>query len=161
MRKNGWVTKYKKKFKITTDSDYDYLVCKNLLNRDFMPDNLNQAWASDLTYIKTQKGCLYLTTIIDLYGRQIIGWSLSTGLYTRQTVIPSWRMAIGKRKITQSMLFHSDRGIQYASRAFKNVLMKSSSFITQSMSRRANCWDNASSILLQNLENRIGIWKQI
>lgn len=143
MRENGWVSKYKKKFKITTDSDHGYPVCRNLLDRDFMPDNLNQAWVSDITYIKTKKGWLYLTTIMDLYDRQIIGWSLSTRLYTRQTVIPAWRMAIGKRKITQSMLFHSDRGIQYASRAFRNVLMKSSSFITQSMSRKGNCWDNA------------------
>ena len=107
-----------------------------------MPDSLNQAWVSDITYIKTKKGWLYLTTIIDLYDRQVIGWSLSTRLYTHQTIIPAWRMAMGKRKITQPILFHSDRGIQYASKEFRQ-LVKSCPLITQSMSRRANCWDNA------------------
>jgi len=142
MKENGMVSKYKKKFKVTTDSDHSYPVCRNLLDRNFRSNKLNQAWVSDITYIKTQKGWLYLTTIMDLYDRQIIGWSLSTSLYTQKTIIPAWKMAIGKRKITQSILFHSDRGIQYASREFRKLLM-ANFFISQSMSRKANCWDNA------------------
>jgi transposase InsO family protein len=142
MKENNWTSKHKKKFKATTDSNHKYPICRNLLNRDFNPDRLNQVWVSDITYIKTQKGWLYLTTIIDLYDRQVIGWSLSTGLHTNQTIVPAWKMAISKRKITQPLLFHSDRGIQYASKKFRKLL-KANALITQSMSRKANCWDNA------------------
>jgi len=88
------------------------------------------------------KGWLYLTTIIDLYDRQVIGWSLSNSLYTEQTIIPAWKMATSKRQLIDSLLFHSDRGIQYASKEFRK-LIESNTFITQSMSRKANCWDNA------------------
>jgi len=112
------------------------------LDRDFGPSRLNQGWVSDITYIKTQKGRLYLTTIIDLYDRQVIGWSLSTGLHTNQTIVPAWKMALSKRKIVQPLLFHSDRGIQYASKEFRKLL-RSSALIAKSMSRKANCWDNA------------------
>ncbi|WP_345008187.1 IS3 family transposase, partial [Snuella lapsa] len=142
MKENNWISKHKKKFKATTDSNHKYPICRNLLDRDFNPGRLNQVWVSDITYIKTQKGWLYLTTIIDLYDRQVIGWSLSTSLHANQTIIPAWKMAISKRKITQSLLFHSDRGIQYASKEFRKLL-KSNTLIAQSMSRKANCWDNA------------------
>lgn len=142
MRENHWISKYKKKFKVTTDSNHKYPVCRNLLDQDFIADRLNQVWVSDITYIKTKKGWLYLTTIIDLYDRQVVGWSLSTSLYTNQTIIPAWKMAISKRKITEMLLFHSDRGIQYASKEFRKLL-KVNPLITQSMSRKANCWDNA------------------
>ncbi|WP_159522653.1 IS3 family transposase [Sunxiuqinia indica] len=142
MRENGLVSKYKKKFKVTTDSDHSYPECRNLLDRNFRSNKLNQAWVSHITYIKTQKGWLHLTTIMDLYDRQIIGWSLSTNLYTQKTIIPAWRMAVGKRKITQPVLFHSDRRMQYASREFRKLL-KTNFFISQSLSGKANCWDNA------------------
>ena len=111
MRKNNWISKHRKKFKATTDSQHNYPVCRNLLDRNFNPNRLNEVWVSDITYIKTKKGWLYLTTIIDLYDRQVIGWSLSTSLYTNHTIIPAWKMAISKREITESLLFHSDRGI--------------------------------------------------
>lgn len=142
MRINGWRSKLKKRFKVTTDSNHPYPVCRNHLNRNFTPDMLNEVWVSDITYIKTATGWLYLTTIIDLYDRQVIGWSLSTRLYTNQTIIPAWKMAVSKREITKPLLFHSDRGIQYASIEFRK-LIKKNTLITQSMSRKANCWDNA------------------
>jgi putative transposase len=97
---------------------------------------------SDITYIRTGQGWLYLTTIIDLYDRQVIGWSLSTRMYTNQTIIPAWKMAVSKREITEPLLFHSDRGIQYASIEFRKLINKNT-LITQSMSRKSNCWDNA------------------
>ncbi len=112
------------------------------LNRAFRPQKLNEGWVSDITYIRTSQGRLYLTTIIDLYNRQIIGWSLSKALFTRETIIPAWKMALSKRNITKPIIFHSDRGIQYASNAFKNLLNKNN-LITQSMNRKRNCWDNA------------------
>ncbi len=142
MRNNSWRSKYKKKFRITTDSEHQYPVCRNLLNQDFTVGRLNEAWVSDITYIKTKKGWLYLTTVIDLYDRQVIGWSLSTRLHTNQTIIPAWKMANSKRQITEPLLFHSDRGIQYASKEFRKLL-KQNKLITQSMSRKGNCWDNA------------------
>lgn len=142
MKENGWISKYKKKFKVTTDTEHNYPVCRNLLDQNFTVDRLNQVWVSDITYIKTKKGWLYLTTIIDLYDRQVIGWSLSSRLSTYQTIISAWKMATSKRKITKPLLFHSDRGIQYASKEFRKLL-KSNYLIDQSMSRKANCWDNA------------------
>lgn len=142
MRHNDWRSKYKKKFKITTDSDHKYPVCRNLLNQNFTVSRLNEVWVSDITYIKTKKGWLYLTTIIDLYDRQVIGWALSTSLHSSQTIVPAWKMAIGKRNVIEPLIFHSDRGIQYASKVFRAVL-KSNTLITQSMSRKGNCWDNA------------------
>tara|TARA_B100000508_G_C11437868_1_gene267064 strand:- start:3 stop:833 length:831 start_codon:yes stop_codon:yes gene_type:complete len=142
MRENNWISKHKRKFKTTTDSNHKYPICRNVLDRNFTPSEVNEVWVSDITYIKTKKGWLYLTTIMDLYDRQIIGWSLSTGLYTNQTIIPAWRMASSKRTITENLLFHSDRGVQYASREFRKII-KDNSLVTQSMSRKGNCWDNA------------------
>lgn len=142
MRLNHWISKHRKKYRMTTDSKHHYPVCSNLLDQSFITIRLNEVWVSDITYIKTRKGWLYLTTIIDLHDRQVIGWSLSTRLYTSQTIIPAWKMAVGRRPITAPLLFHSDRGIQYASKAFRKQL-KGNKLITQSMSRKANCWDNA------------------
>ena len=141
MRINGWRSKLKKRFKVTTDSNHPYPICRNHLNRNFTANRLNEVWVPDITYIKTVTGWLYLTTIIDLYDRQVIGWSLSSRLYTNQTIIPAWKMAVSKREITESLLFHSDRGIQYASIEFRKWINKNT-LINQSMSRKANCWDN-------------------
>lgn len=82
-------SKLKRRFKVTTDSNHRYPVCSNHLNRNFTPKSLNEVWVSDITYIRTVAGWLYLTTIIDLYDRQVIGWSLSTRMYTDQTIIPA------------------------------------------------------------------------
>jgi len=142
MRYNGLRSKVKKQHRVTTNSNHKLAVSENLLNRNFNPTGLNQAWVSDITYIRTLEGWLYLTTIIDLFDRQVIGWSLSKTLFTKETIIPAWKMAISKRKINQKLIFHSDRGIQYASHKFRNILSLNK-HVYQSMSRKGNCWDNA------------------
>lgn len=142
MRKEGLRSKIKKRFKITTNSNHGYSISENYLSRNFKSNALNDAWVSDITYIKTGQGWMYLTTIIDLFDRQVIGWALSKTLFTKETIIPAWKMAVQKRKIDKSLIFHSDRGVQYASKEFRKLL-KINGLIIQSMSRKGNCWDNA------------------
>lgn len=142
MKSLGLKSKVKKKYRVTTDSDHKYPVSPNLIKRDFAPNRINKIWVSDITYIHTKQGWLYLTIIMDLFDRQIIGWALSKTMHTNKTIIPAWRMAVAKRKITEELIFHSDRGIQYASTHFRNIL-KNHRLVKQSMSRKANCWDNA------------------
>ena len=126
---------------MTTNSKHNYLVVENLLNRNFIAEKPVQAWVSDITYIQTKEGFLYLTTVIDLYDQKIIGWSLSNGMNTEETSLAAWKMAVRNRKIADGLIFHSDRGIQYASRKFTNTLKFYE--VTGSMSRKGNCWDNA------------------
>jgi putative transposase len=141
MRKYGFKSIHAKKFKVTTDSKHNYAVSENVLDRNFSAEREAQKWVSDLTYIHTKEGWLYLTTIIDLFDRKVIGWSFSSGMTAQETVIPAWRMACQNRPVKNELIFHSDRGVQYACKAFRNLL--SNSLITQSMSRKGNCWDNA------------------
>jgi len=131
-----------KRFKVTTDSRHHYPVAPNLLDQEFYATRPGEVWVSDITYVRTKKGWLYLTVIIDLYDRKVIGWSMSKGLSAEETVIPAWRMAVRNRPITQKLIFHSDRGIQYACHAFTRIL-KANGFVVPSMSRKGNCWDNA------------------
>jgi len=132
----------RKKWIITTDSRHNYPVVENKLNRDFTVTRSGQVWVSDITYIKTSQGWLYLTVIIDLYDRKVIGWAFSRSLKAVYTTIPAWRMAIRNRPITQMLIFHSDRGVQYACNEFKNLL-SSYKLVERSMSRKGDCWDNA------------------
>jgi putative transposase len=131
-----------KRFVVTTDSKHNYPVVPNVLDRKFRATRPGQIWVSDLTYVRTKNGWLYLTVIIDLYDRKVIGWSMSTGLSAEETVIPAWLMSRWNRPITQELIFHSDRGIQYACKEFANIL-NANKLITRSMSRKGNCWDNA------------------
>jgi len=114
----------KKKFKVTTDSNHKFPVPENKLDRDFKPGILGAAWVSDITYIRTKKGWLYLTTVIDLGDRKIIGWALSVTMKAIDTVIPAFKMAQMTRPITQELIFHSDRGVQYACNEFRCLLKK-------------------------------------
>lgn len=132
----------KRKFKSTTDSRHNYPIVPNILNREFTVTRPGQVWVSDITYIRTSKGWLYLTVIIDLCDRKVVGWAMSKGLSAEETTIPAWRMAVKNRPVTQNLIFHSDRGIQYACNAFSNLLM-SNKWVRRSMSRKGNCWDNA------------------
>ena len=141
MRKYGFRSVYKKKFKVTSDSKHLYPVSENVLNRDFTAERISQKWVSDLAYIQTKEGWLYLTVIIDLFDRKVVGWSFSSAMTAQETVIPAWRMACRNRPIQNELIFHSDRGVQYACKAFRRLLK--SNLITQSMSRKGNCWDNA------------------
>ena len=141
MKELGLKSKLSKKFKITTDSKHKYLVVDNILDRNFMVASSSRVWVSDITYIQTKEGFLYLTTIIDLYDRKIIGWSLSNGMSTQETSLAAWKMAVRNRSIEKGLIFHSDRGVQYANKVFANTL--ESYKIIRSMSRKGNCWDNA------------------
>ena len=113
----------------------------NLLNQNFTVDSPNNVWVSDITYIPTKEGWLYLTTIIDLFNREVVGESRSYNLKTENTVIKALYEAMRKRKPKENLIFHSDRGVQYHSEAFKKTLKAFN--ITQSASGKGNCYDNA------------------
>lgn len=143
MKKLGLRSVLSKKFRIaTTDSNHHFPIAKNILNRDFTSNHLGEKWVSDITYIKIGEQWNYLTTILDLADRKIVSWILSEDMTTENTVYKAWLLARRKREITSNHIFHSDRGVQYASNKMVNLLNLSSK-ITQSMSRKGNCWDNA------------------
>lgn len=133
-------SKTKKKFKITTDSKHNNPVAPNILDRKFTVNKPNKVWVSDITYIKTMKGWLYLCVIIDLYSRKIVGYSMNKRIDTG-IVITAFLMAWSQRNPEKGLLFHSDRGVQYTSKDFQELLK--SKYVICSMSRKGNCWDNA------------------
>jgi transposase InsO family protein len=141
MQKAGIRSITKKKFVATTDSKHNYPVAPNLLNREFRVEVPGKVWVSDITYIRTIEGWLYLTVIIDLFDRKVIGWSMSSTLKTSETIAPAWMMALMNRPLTDKLIFHSDRGIQYACSELKELIRNPQ--VIQSMSRKGNCWDNA------------------
>jgi len=141
MRKENIRSVVKKKYVVTTDSKHKYPIAPNLLKRNFTVQAPGKVWVSDITYIPTKQGWVYLTVVIDLFDRKVIGWALSGTMKTSQTTIPALQMAISNRKMDSSLMFHSDRGIQYACNEFKAILEHYN--IIQSMSRKGNCWDNA------------------
>lgn len=142
MRMLGLRRKVKRKFKVTTDSYHNYYVVPNVLNREFTVSEPAKAWVSDITYIQTTKGFLYLTIVMDLFDRKVIGWILSTKMSTKATILPAWKMAVKNRKIIKDLIFHSDRGVQYANKIFVTTL-DSYKCVIRSMSRRQNHNDNA------------------
>lgn len=142
MRAAGLRARKPRKFKVTTDSKHNYPVAPNLLNQEFYATRSGEVWVSDITYVRTRNGWLYLTVIIDLYDRKVIGWSMSKGLSTEATIIPAWIMATRNRPVFQELIFHSDRGIQYACQEFTKIL-QTNKLVIRSMSRKGNCWDNA------------------
>ena len=142
MRKAGIRSKHRRRYLVTTDSKHKFKVSENLLDRNFQVGQIGKVWVSDITYIKTDQGWLYLTTIIDLGDRKVIGWSLGGLLTAEDTIIVAWRMAVKHRSITDQLIFHSDRGVQYACDQFR-TLLGAYPKVQQSMSRKGNCWDNA------------------
>jgi transposase InsO family protein len=133
-----------RKFRVTTtDSKHTLPITENKLNQDFKADRPAQKWVSDITYIRITSGWSYLTMIMDLYDRKIIGWSLSRDLTIRNTILPAWYMATRNRPVVtaDNLIFHSDRGIQYASNEFRGLLKRFK--VNQSMSRKGNYYDNA------------------
>jgi len=131
-----------RKFIGTTDSKHNYPIVPNVLNRMFKVTRPGEVWVSDITYVRTHTGWMYLTVIIDLFDRKVVGWAMSKGLSALETSIPAWRMAVKNRPVTDTLIFHSDRGVQYACEAFTNIL-NANLLVTRSMSRKGNCWDNA------------------
>jgi len=140
MKHMGIASRIRKRWVKTTQSNHKHAIVPNLLNRRFNPGSLNQAWVSDITYIPANQGWLYLTTVMDLCDRKIIGWSLSQSMTARETTVAALKQAKASRKPGKDLIFHSDQGRQYACEEFKKELGK---HITQSMSRKGNCWDNA------------------
>lgn len=141
MKAMGIASRIRKKWVTTTDSNHRWPVAANLLDRNFVPQALSQVWVSDITYIPSEQGWLYLTTVMDLADRQILGWSLSDGMSAGQTSLAAFRQAVVRRPPARGMLFHSDQGVQYACGEFTKELAGYK--IIQSMSRKGNCWDNA------------------
>ncbi len=140
MRKNGIKAKTKKRFKVTTHSKHNHPIAANLLNQDFTAQRPNQVWSSDITYLWTREGWLYLAVILDLFSRRIVGWSMSHRL-GQELVLNAFQQALWRRRPRSGVIFHSDQGVQYACTAFRNLL-KEHKFI-QSMSGKGNCYDNA------------------
>jgi putative transposase len=140
MKQAGLVCKTAKKFKATTNSKHDEAISPNLLNRNFKVDEPNKVWVGDITYIWTDMGWLYLATVIDLFSRKVVGWSMSDRMKT-SLVNDAMQMAIWQRKPPKGLIWHTDRGSQYASKAHRALLSQHG--ILQSMSRKGDCWDNA------------------
>ena len=140
MRKVGLKGCPKRRFRVTTQRDPSHPVADNLLEQDFTAAAPNQRWASDITYIATHQGWLYLAVVLDLYSRRIVGWSMSRWI-SRQLAIDALRMAMSQRLPDSTLIHHSDRGSQYTSDDFRDELDKHG--IQCSMSARGNCYDNA------------------
>ena len=143
MREDGLRAKKRRSFRITTNSDHAHEPAENVLDREFAVDEQEQVdrvWVSDITYIPTREGWLYLAIILDLASRMVVGWSLTRTL-DRSLSLSALRMALGHRRPAQGLLHHSDRGLQYACHDYRRLLDEYG--IVASMSRKGNCWDNA------------------
>ena len=140
MKAEGIVCKTRRRFKATTNSRHNKPVADNTLDRDFQREQPNQAYVGDITYVPTREGWLYLSVFIDVCSRAVVGWSMSDRM-TATLVTDSLEMALWKRRPLAGLLVHSDRGSQYASDRYQQLL-SDNGFIC-SMSRKGNCWDNA------------------
>jgi putative transposase len=140
MRLNGIRSRLKRKYRVTTDSKHSERIAPNLLERNFNVQEPNKAWVSDVTFLWTREGWLYLAVILDLFSRRVVGWSMSDRL-TTGLVLGALDAALSTRKVINGLIHHSDRGKEYASQEFRDRLYKLG--IRQSMSREADCWDNA------------------
>jgi len=140
MRENGWKSKVCKKYKATTNSAHNLPVAENLLNQEFKANYRNQKWVSDITYVPTDEGWLYLAGMLDLYDHDVVGWAMGDRI-TKELAINCLKMAKTRRNNPKGVLAHSDRGSQYCSNDYQKELAKDG-FIC-SMSRKGNCWDNA------------------
>ena len=140
MAELGLIARYPKRFKVTTDSDHNEAISPNRLDRHFDVAAPNQVWTTDITYVWTLEGWLYVAVVIDLFSRQVVGWCIDDHMRT-SLCVSALQMAFWRRKPEPSVLHHSDRGSQYASQEYRRHLsiMK----MEQSMSRKGNCWDNA------------------
>ncbi len=143
MRENGLNARRSRKHIPTTDSNHALAVFENVLSREFYAESGGVKWVSDITYLRTINGWVYLTIVLDLFDRKIIGWALSLGMETSETVIAAFEMAVKNRSPQGGLIFHSDRGVQYCAQSFQDVLRERSPTVRQSMSRKGNCWDNA------------------
>jgi transposase InsO family protein len=143
MREVGIAAKTKRRFKQTTDSNHSMPVTENVLDRQFEPDEPNESWCADITYVPTREGWLYLAVVEDLFSRAVVGWSMAETM-TSRLVVDALEMALLRRlkgSSSSGLVAHSDRGSQYASEHYQRRLREE--WIRCSMSRRGDCWDNA------------------
>jgi putative transposase len=140
MREHQLKPVWKRKFVHTTDSKHNLSVFENVLDRQFTPAKANQAWVSDITYIRTGSGWLYLAAVLDLYSRKVVGWAMAPSM-PAELVCTALQMALCQRRPPPGLIVHSDRGSQYASQAYRDLLDRHG--LIGSMSRKGNCWDNA------------------
>jgi putative transposase len=140
MKRHGLKARWRRKFMHTTNSRHSLPVASNLLDRSFNPPAADQAWVCDITYIRTRSGWLYLAAVMDLFSRKIVGWAMAPTM-PAELVCTALQMAIALRRPKPGLIVHSDRGCQYASDA--HSLLLSTHGFHASMSRKANCWDNA------------------
>ena len=136
-----WARRCRKYVK-TTDSNHGLVAAENIMNRDFQASYPGEKWVSDITYLRTIFGWLFLTVVIDLWDRKVIGWSMGKELTAAQ-VCGALEMAVKNRPAREGLIFHSDRGVQYCSEKFRTMLHQLCPTVRQSMSRKGNCWDNA------------------
>ena len=141
MRENNICVERSKKYKVTTDSNHTFNIAPNLLDGDFTATAPNQKWASDISYIWTSEGWLYLAVVIDLYSRRVVGWAVSNRM-KRDLAIRALNMAINLRKPPRDCIHHSDRGSQYCSHDYQKILRRHGFRV--SMSGKGNCYDNAA-----------------
>ena len=140
MRRAGLAARRRRLFRTTTDSTHGRPVARNILNRDFTAATPNRCWVTDISFIATGEGWLYVAAILDLFSRRVVGWALSERL-TTPLALEALDMAVTRRRPPLGLLHHSDQGGQYASADYRKVIAEHG--MTMSMSRRANCWDNA------------------
>ena len=141
MRKHGITPPRKKKYRVTTDSNHKNPIAPNVLQRDFTSPAPNRRWVSDITYVWTRAGWLYLAVVLDLFSRRIVGWAMDSRLDTESLALRALHMALFGRAPDRGLIHHSDRGCQYTSQRYRDALRARA--IVCSMSRRGDCWDNA------------------
>jgi transposase InsO family protein len=141
MRGNGWRAKAAKKYKATTNSNHSLPVAPNLLEQNFTADAPDQKWVSDITYIWTEEGWLYLAVVLELYSRRVIGWAIAERM-TAPLVCDALTMALWRRHMPKEVIVHSDRGSQYCSAAYQKLFTKHQ--LVCSMSKKGDCYDNAA-----------------
>jgi len=157
MALHGIQAKTKRKFKATTNSAHRLPVASNLIERDFSPALPNQVWTTDITYLATDEGWLYLTVMLDLFSRQVVGWSIQPRM-TQQLVVDALRMAWFRRRPAAGLIVHSDRGSQYCGHLFQSAIKAYG--MRSSMSRKGDCWDNAPTESLWGSMKRACVYGQ-
>jgi transposase InsO family protein len=140
MRENSIQCKQRRRYKVTTMSKHNLPIAENKLNRNFTVLEPNKVWVADITYLWTLEGWLYIAAVVDLFSRRVVGWAMADTMHT-ELIANALMMAISRRQPASDLMHHSDRGSQYASQCYQELLKKSD--ITVSMSRKGNCWDNA------------------
>ena len=140
MREHELGRRPRKRYRSTTNSAHTHPVAENVVNREFEVPEMNRVWSSDITYVATAEGWLYLCVVIDLYSRKVIGWAMKATMQA-QLVVDALMMALMRRRRPSGVIFHSDRGSRYASETVRRCVRRHG--LVQSMSRKGNCWDNA------------------